>query len=602
MNARPPPHPTPPFSPPNATPHRPSSLTRRSIDAVSNSPLGRMQAERNAAMPMPVGNRFPTRSADNAGMPLRMAASPPKNKNTQHVPCKFFLQGQCQAGAMCPFSHDIESTTRPAQCKYFAKGGCKFGRKCALLHVTQDGTVVNRHHYPPPPPPPPQYMPAALPHMPGAYAPPPPGLLSMQAQGLEQRPNGDGPAPDFEHYQYGPRSGYEMPQQIDMTYTSASPKYGSPPQNERTASSPPQKGLSVLDAPLPNSFDSNGVSWAAMHGQLGASMPARFNDVDSPPSSLPRKAQLGNTALRDLHSSAFGDRGMDNLIASMGSSPPSGTDEPLKFEKRPLHSDRLRASRVPMMSASLGTRSFPTRPFEYSDEDDDDDDDDADREEDLLPSSLHDLIPEGRPRKASRSRTNDDSPATFLAAQRRTISNHGTPAQDSKVGSPHSSSPSRYTAMFARNMRGDSSLAHVGSPLRDSSLPTSHPAGLAANGELSPSISSPPRQASMSMLTQELQRTRLDAARSASSSQPPAPVVPQRTLSNGSARASIERNVSSNSISQRIDEEQELFDMDFDAQPKANGVAPTSSPARSAWDGKNETAKFGPIGGGRATK
>lgn len=60
----------------------------------------------------------------------------------------------------------------------------------------------------------------------------------------------------------------------------------------------------------------------------------------------------------------------------------------------------------------------------------------------------------------------------------------------------------------------------------------------------------------------------------------------------------MERNVSSNSISQRIDEEQELFDMDFDAQPKTNGAAPTPS----AWDGKNEKAKFGPIGGGRTVK
>lgn len=518
--------------------------------------------------------------------------------DTQHVPCKFFLQGQCQAGQMCPFSHDLESTTRPAPCKYFAKGGCKFGRKCALLHVTQDGTVVNRHY------PPPQYHHAPAPPPSGAYGPAPPGLLSMQAQGLEQRPNGDVLPQDFEHYQYGPRNGYDSNQHIDMTYTSASPKYGSPQNDHRMGSSPPQKGLSIMDAPLPNSFDSNGISLAAMNGPFAASVPARF-DLDSPPSSLPRKSQLGNTALRDLHNSAFGERGMDNMLASMGSSPPSGTDEPIKFEKRSLlSSGRLRVppSRA-MVSASLGT-GFMQSYHMQSDEENEDEDEDTDREEDLLPSSLHDLIPEGRPRRSSRSRHGEGSvPSSYLGAQRRTISGQVTP-QESKSGSPHmSSSPSRYTGMFARHMNG---FGHVGSPLRDSSFPTSRPADFPPSGELSPSISSPPRQASMSMLTQELQRTRLDAVRSATNPQAP---TSQRTAPSGSARASMERNISSNSVSQRIDEEQELFDMDFDARPTSNGFShadsgpqPAPAPPASVWNGRNETAKFGPIGGGRTLK
>jgi hypothetical protein len=40
--------------------------------------------------------------------------------DTSHVPCKFFRQGQCQAGKACPFSHDLSSTTDNV-CKYFAK-------------------------------------------------------------------------------------------------------------------------------------------------------------------------------------------------------------------------------------------------------------------------------------------------------------------------------------------------------------------------------------------------------------------------------------------------------------------------------------------------
>ncbi|KAF2173585.1 hypothetical protein M409DRAFT_61933 [Zasmidium cellare ATCC 36951] len=512
---------------------------------------------------MPIQRPFPAMQGE-GGIPLRMAASPPKNKNTQHVPCKFFLQGQCQAGQMCPFSHDIESTTRPAPCKYFAKGGCKFGRKCALLHITQDGTVVNRM----PMAPPAQYYP---PQHPSTFGQAPPGLLSMQAQGLEQRSNGDGPQPELEHYQYASRNGYDG-HSIDMTYTSASPKYGSPPQNERMATSPPQKGLSVLDAPLPNSFDSNGVSYAARNGPFAASVPSKW-DFESPPSSLPRMAHLGNTALRDLHNSAYPERGINNVInSSMGSSPPSGNDEPISFEKRPLHSDRLRGSRA-LMSASLGTRP----PVHFEDSEDDGDTDD---EKDLLPSSLHDLIPDGKSRRDSRPRNNEDNkPASFLAAQRRTISHQGTPS-DSKAGTPFSSSPSRYSGMFARTAMRDG-VGHVGSPLRDSSFPTSNPINSSTNGELSPSVSSPPKQASMSMLTQELQRTKLDAARSVSGPQAP---VPSRTLSNGSTgRASMDRALSTNSVGQRIEEDQEVFDMDFEPKSNTNGG-------------------FGPVGGGRTSK
>ena len=522
--------------------------------------------------------------------------------DTQHVPCKFYLQGACQAGTTCPFSHDVESTVRPAPCKYFAKGGCKFGRKCALLHITPDGTVINRGH-PFPPAPPAQPYPSAQ-QQPGAFPQPPtPGLLSMQAQGLEQRPNGDMP-PDFDNHQYGPRSSFDVPH-IDMTYVSASPQYGSPPQDRRFGVSPPQ-GLSVLDAPLPNSFDSNGISMAARYGPIAASLPPRFG-VESPPSSLPRASQIGNTALQDLHKSAFGGRGMDGVLA--GSSPPSGPDEPLTFPKRPLHSERLRAPRYQMISASLGTK-LPTQSFEYSDEDDGD----TDREEDLLPASLRDLIPDDKTRRRSRSRTEDENtPASFLAAQRRTISGHGTP-QESKVGSPHSSSPSRFTGIWGRtpSARNDGD-GPMGSPLRNASFnyfsTTSR-----ANGDLSPTVSSPPRQASMSMLTQGLQRTKLDNKLDAVRSHAAASSVGMtRTLSNGSnGRTSLDRTLSSASRGRdKIDEEQELFDMDEIGDQSKTAPRPIASNGTRAWSnipqfgasspGNSETT-FGAIGSNRTTK
>lgn len=67
------------------------------------------------------------------------------NKNLSHVPCKFYRQGNCLAGSLCPFSHNLDGTLAADKlpCKYFQKGNCKFGLKCALAHFLPDGTRVN---------------------------------------------------------------------------------------------------------------------------------------------------------------------------------------------------------------------------------------------------------------------------------------------------------------------------------------------------------------------------------------------------------------------------------------------------------------------------
>lgn len=520
--------------------------------------------------------------------------------DTQHVPCKFFLQGQCQAGRMCPFSHNVESTVRPAVCKYFNNEGCKFGRKCALLHVAPDGTILNRG--------PPHLSAASVfqststssRNIPYSHAPPR-NLLSSQAQGLESARDGE-TSLDSDMYHFGMSNGYDGPSS-DSIYGALSPVYGSP-HDGRFIGSSPGNGLSVLDAPLPSSFDSNGISLAARIGPFAASVPSRFG-VESPPSSLPHKSQLGNTALRDLHSSAFGGRGMDDVLA--GFSPPNGPDEALTFPKRSLYNGQMQATRnQDMISSSLGTK-LPSQTFDYSDSEEGD----SEREEDLLPASLRDLIPESRTRRSSRPRPNEDNtPASFLAAQRRTISTHGTPL-DSKIGSPHSSSPSRFPGnIWARSTSGE---GHFGSPLRNSgltftpSISTSRPNG----GDLSPTFSSPPRQASMSMLTQELQRTKLDAARSHAAA---TTVGVTRTLSNGSTpQNSSDRASSSNGGAgrARIDEEQDVFKMEevFDSAKTAS--APRTIPRSGARSsdagtgsafynspGSGETG-FGAIGGHR---
>ena len=41
--------------------------------------------------------------------------------DTSHVPCKFFKQGQCQAGSACPFSHSLDASKFEQPCKYFSK-------------------------------------------------------------------------------------------------------------------------------------------------------------------------------------------------------------------------------------------------------------------------------------------------------------------------------------------------------------------------------------------------------------------------------------------------------------------------------------------------
>ncbi|KAJ1917440.1 hypothetical protein H4219_003183 [Mycoemilia scoparia] len=56
--------------------------------------------------------------------------------STKHIPCKFFKNGNCTAGANCVFSHDPNAYVERPVCKYFMKGNCKYGNKCALSHGT----------------------------------------------------------------------------------------------------------------------------------------------------------------------------------------------------------------------------------------------------------------------------------------------------------------------------------------------------------------------------------------------------------------------------------------------------------------------------------
>jgi hypothetical protein len=153
----------------------------------------------------------------------------------------------------------------------------------------------------------------------------------------------------------------------------------------------------------------------------------------------------------------------------------------------------------------------------------------------------------------------------------------------------------------------------MGSPLRNATF-NYFSSTSRANGDLSPTVSSPPRQASMSMLTQELQRTKLDNKLDAVRSHAAASSVGMtRTLSNGSnGRTSLDRTLSSASRGRdKIDEEQELFDMDEIGDQSKTAPRPIASNGTRAWSNRpqfgasspgNGDGTFGAIGSNRTAK
>lgn len=378
--------------------------------------------------------------------------------------------------------------------------------------------------------------------------------------------------------QHMPEDEWKIPTIVDH-HTASLPgsAYGSP-QAEGMFAKSPANGLSVLDAPLPASFDSQGVSIFARHGPIAASVPSRFGFDSSPPPSLPNNRPTESAALRNLHSSAFGDSSRN--LRGFGTSPSINEESAMRMPLRQMHSERYQRPR--MLSASVGAR----HPFDQTEGDWDDD---LVFEEDLLPNTLNDLLtPQERLRRLSRTADEDQQP---LSNHRSLLSNIGTPSGESpKVGSPGtlSSSPSRFGPLFARQQREKSSenvptesaFGHVGSPLRPSPLnPGSSPSlrpsahSRPASGDFS--VSSPPRQASMSMISQQLQRARLNSRASetsdpGTSSNPPstststAKAIPAPPAASSAPHGRLDRTVSGGvSRGDKIDEEpEELFTMD----------------------------------------
>ncbi|KAK1777241.1 hypothetical protein QBC45DRAFT_196588 [Copromyces sp. CBS 386.78] len=501
--------------------------------------------------------------------------SPP---NTSHVPCKFFRQGACQAGSACPFSHDLSAAAETV-CKYFAKGNCKFGPKCANIHVLPDGRRVNYGKGGVTIGAPPVALGARV--NPNTYHQPSNSALTNSFLHADAVPPYSASAYGHPDEQYAHQPGQNggggngIPT-IDTTYTPTT-AFGSPRADEDVAGrfglgvSPAPRGLSVLDAPLPASFDSNGISHAARYGPFPSSVPERFGlESSSLGMSVTRDVNTSRTLLA-LRSSAFG--GTDNISQSLlsgdgfANSPPTHSSaafygsslggEEIGFGRRPMHSSSTRFSKPRLLSQSV--------PHDR----DWDSDLIFDNEEDYVPGELANelLTPAERARRGSSTATvrGFDAPLD------------STGLDATKFGSPISQSPSRWGSLFQRQKEEEerekletnggsgslsfmpiagrsikhppSAFGHVGSPLRNSSL---------ASAFVS---EDPNRQGSLtgeslSALTQQFQRSKIGEDASIISSSPRG--LHPNLGRNGASGAgvigkergdSMQRHISSNSIS-----------------------------------------------------
>jgi hypothetical protein len=427
---------------------------------------------------------------------------------------------------------------------------------------------------------------------------------------------------------YSQRPPYDMIPSIDTTFSShPGSNYGSPPnENGRVPMSPPQKGLGVMDVPLPASFDSQGISHMARYGPIAASVPSKFL-ANSPPSSF----HADSSTLRNLHDSAFGGepRGRGPALAS---SPPETTEQPMG--RRIMHSELAVGRSRGMLSASVGAR-----PPLATNDDWDDLGPIGQFEEELLPSSLNDLLtPEEKYRRFSRDHGENDGNSLSHRGSLAMLGASPT-TTDLRIGSPNAAtaSPSRYQSIWGKRPAQDagfettgslptaSQFGHVGSPLRNSTLHPGLSPSLRAlprpiSGDATSFVSSPPRQSSASMISQQLQRTRLSSRASeegALNSNPVHPGVNRVTstssIGSSGGRLGMDRAISSSSINrERIEEEQEgLFNMEEEDELMAkgrDGASTTSSTSNKrlsgvSWgSGGKASPNLAPIGGHRAGK
>lgn len=303
---------------------------------------------------------------------------------------------------------------------------------------------------------------------------------------------------------------------IDTPYSGPTSPYGSPhggdePSRMAFGLSPVAvaKGLSAMDAPLPASFDSNGISHAARYGPWPASVPNQFGLESPSPSLSNAKDSRTSETLKMLHTSAFGSSEhlspshLGGETETMGSSPPVPPIGDEFYGRRAMHSSSARYAKPKLLSASV-----PKVDRDWEDNF-------LFLEEDYVPVELaNDLLTPAEKARRGSMRVIDGS------------DQHSGDA--SKHGSPFGAgSPSRWGSLFQRqkeeeagqsslgkSLKGVSSFGHVGSPLRNSSLASGMDLIGRTNGNSSrPSLAGSRTGSgtdSLSALTQQIQRTRLN--------------------------------------------------------------------------------------------
>lgn len=352
-------------------------------------------------------------------------------------------------------------------------------------------------------------------------------------------------------------------------------KYGSPVDESRLPVSPVGRHLTALDAPLPASFDSNGISnYARFPSVMASSVPAKFG-MESPPASSPQRAGYPGDAFRSARSPAVGANLRNN--PQLGSSPPATADESIGH--RLMHSQNVPRPR--MLSASLPRSGMPE---EW--------DDQFTLEDSLLPRTLHDdvLVPDEKRRRLSRPEVEVGIVGEPSSALRIPSGN------SSKVGSPLGSSPSRFSALFAKQREkkeqgngamASSGVGHVGSPLRETVLPdtlgsspSARPFGLNWTAEeQSAARSAPSRNTPVSVLSQQFDKMHLPRTDSSESNGTRFQLGSARNISAPGGR--FDRTISSPGLgSTRIDEEQSelVFSMDDEGSKRSSRMWGGKSP------------------------
>lgn len=507
-----------------------------------------------------------------------------------YIDCRYTMQILFEGREVVEIPHEV---SRRSYVLIVFQGNCKFGAKCALAHVLPNGRRVNRPN-------------GTHLNLGGRVDPQTSRYLhqdsALASSLLAQQANGN--AGPLEHQfsqlsetDFIPQGGLPRTHDIpsfDTAYASQpGSNYGSPREDTRLPLSPVAH-LSALDAPMPASFDSQGISYMARHGPVAASVPSKFG-LESPPSSLPKKAMIPSDSVRNVPESVY-NKETRSRVPNMGSSPLGSGDE--GYGQRIMHSQRV--AKPKMMSASLPRGRA---------NDEWDDQFMFGGEEDFLPNSLHELLtPQEKMRRMSRTEPESSS-------HREQSSGIGTPAESSsKFGSPANASPSRYGALFARHKRDEennnhshaSAFGHVGSPLRNSSLHPGSSPGLRAisnptlSGDTSPHLASPPRQSSMSALSQQLSHTRLASRNEhAGTTELPKGLHPSSARHWAQPNGRSDRNFSPSSFgTNRIDEEQAegVFSMEEEEEHNSKRF---SGGWHSVSLGGRPSPRLGPIGGGR---